>query len=84
MKKYIIILLIFGLALFLIFNCEIDHGLYPISYLIKGKVEYQIGEEAVTLMQGDSMYFDGNLPHRSKCLKQGESQAIVILHTSQV
>ena len=53
-------------------------------YLIKGKVEYQIGENAVTLTQGDSMYFDGNLPHRSKCLKKGESQAIVILHTPLV
>lgn len=44
MKNYIIILLIFGLPLFLIFNCEIDHGLYPISYLIKGKVIFFKGE----------------------------------------
>jgi quercetin dioxygenase-like cupin family protein len=53
-------------------------------FLIRGKVEYEIGENAVILTQGDSMYFDGNLPHRSKCLKKGESQAIVILHTPLV
>ena len=38
MKKYIILFIFTGLILSLIFNCEIDHGLYPTSYAIKGKV----------------------------------------------
>ena len=44
MKKYIIILLIISVTLFLIFNCEIDHGLFPTSYQIKGKVIFFKGK----------------------------------------
>ncbi|OGL48931.1 MAG: hypothetical protein A2161_00230 [Candidatus Schekmanbacteria bacterium RBG_13_48_7] len=52
-------------------------------FLLKGKVEYQIGENVVTLLKGDSLYLDSNLPHRARCLKKGESQALVVLHTMQ-
>ena len=52
-------------------------------YIIKGKVEYQIGENVVTLTKGDSLYLNSNLPHRARCLRKGESQAIVILHVLQ-
>ena len=53
-------------------------------FLIKGKVEYQIGDNKITLLQGDSMYFDATMPHRSRCLRKGESQALVVLHSPQV
>ena len=49
-------------------------------YIIKGKVEYQIGDSVITLTKGDSLYLNSNLPHRARCLRKGESEAIVILH----
>jgi len=43
MKKYYWIL-IFSIALITIwFSCNIDHGLYPVSYKIKGKVKFLRG-----------------------------------------
>lgn len=50
-------------------------------FLLKGKVEYQIGEKEVTLHKGDSLYLDSSLPHRARCLKKGVSQALVVLHS---
>lgn len=38
MKKYYLLLLPIALLVGLIIRCEIDHGLYPIRYVIKGKV----------------------------------------------
>lgn len=44
MKKYFIILLWICLLLLLILSCEIDHGLYPTKYTIKGKVIFFKGD----------------------------------------
>jgi hypothetical protein len=44
MKKYIFLLLLIALILTLLFSCEIDHGLYPTSYSIKGKVIFFKGK----------------------------------------
>ena len=44
MKKYFIILLWLCLLLLLILSCEINHGLYPIKYTIKGKVIFFKGD----------------------------------------
>ncbi|MDZ7319376.1 MAG: hypothetical protein ONB11_09500, partial [candidate division KSB1 bacterium] len=38
MKKYYLLLLSIALLVVLIIRCEIDHGLYPVRYTIKGKV----------------------------------------------
>ncbi len=38
MKKYYLLLLPIAVLVVLIVRCEIDHGLYPIRYVIKGKV----------------------------------------------
>lgn len=38
MKKYYLLLLPIAVLVVLIIGCEIDHGLYPIRYVIKGKV----------------------------------------------
>jgi len=43
MKKFFIILFLLYHLLLLILSCEIDHGLYPISYLIKGKINFYKG-----------------------------------------
>lgn len=35
-------------------------------YLIKGTVQYQLGSETFELEEGDSLFFDGNIPHVPK------------------
>jgi transcriptional regulator with XRE-family HTH domain len=36
---------------------------YEYKYIIKGKVDYQFDEQTYTLEEGDSILFDGRLPH---------------------
>jgi transcriptional regulator with XRE-family HTH domain len=37
---------------------------YEFKYVIKGVVEYDIGDERFSLKEGDSIFFDANQPHR--------------------
>lgn len=48
MKKYILFALLSFFILGLFVSCEIDHGLYPIKYTIKGKVLFFKGEPPPT------------------------------------
>ena len=32
-------------------------------YLLSGTVEYQVGEEKIEMHSGDTLFFDGTLPH---------------------
>jgi transcriptional regulator with XRE-family HTH domain len=32
--------------------------------VMKGKIEFEIGSKCISLQQGDTLYFDGDLPHR--------------------
>ena len=32
-------------------------------YLLSGRVEYRLGEDSVQMTAGDTLFFDGNLPH---------------------
>lgn len=36
---------------------------YEYKYILSGEVDYEIGDEKWTLREGDSIYFDGRLPH---------------------
>ncbi|OQX95980.1 hypothetical protein B6I21_02640 [candidate division KSB1 bacterium 4572_119] len=44
MKKILITISSIAIALVLIISCEIDHGLYPVSYKIKGTITFFKGE----------------------------------------
>jgi len=44
MKKIIYIIAILFIALIVVLNCEVDHGLYPVNYQIQGKVIFFKGE----------------------------------------
>lgn len=50
---------------------------YEYKYLIKGKVEYLIGEEKYALEEGDSLFFDGRLPHRPA--NTGNTDALMLV-----
>ncbi len=36
---------------------------YEMLYLISGDLDYCLGEDTVTMDAGDTLYFDGNIPH---------------------
>lgn len=36
---------------------------YEFKYMLKGECVYEIGDEEVTLYDGDSIFFDGRIPH---------------------
>ncbi len=36
---------------------------FEYKYVLRGEVEYQIGESTVTLETGDSLFFNGRVPH---------------------
>ncbi len=36
---------------------------YEFKYVLKGEVEYRLGDDTVLLQTGDSLFFNGQLPH---------------------
>lgn len=36
---------------------------FELIYVIDGEIEYQLNEESIVLKQGDSLFFDGKIPH---------------------
>jgi mannose-6-phosphate isomerase-like protein (cupin superfamily) len=36
---------------------------YEFKYVLKGEVAYHLGEEIVHMQQGDSIFFNGKIPH---------------------
>ncbi|NJL13896.1 MAG: helix-turn-helix domain-containing protein [Microscillaceae bacterium] len=42
---------------------KISTDAYEFKYILEGQVEYHIGEEVVILQKGDSLFFDGRIPH---------------------
>jgi len=51
---------------------------FEFKYLIKGKVEYTIGDEVFLMEPGDSIYFDATEPHNPKNVGDGEVQLLVL------
>jgi transcriptional regulator with XRE-family HTH domain len=41
----------------------VETDAYEYKYILSGEVEYQFNEERIYLSQGDSMLFDGRIPH---------------------
>jgi transcriptional regulator with XRE-family HTH domain len=42
---------------------KITSDAYELKFILKGEVEYQIGEEIVKLRKGDTFLYDGRIPH---------------------
>lgn len=45
---------------------EVSTEAFEYKYILKGEVEYLINGETFTLEEGDSLFFDGRLPHVPK------------------
>lgn len=50
---------------------------YEFKYILRGKVEYAIGENKYLLEEGDSLYFDAREPHNPKNI--GEEDALMLI-----
>ena len=50
---------------------------YEFKYLIKGSVEYTIGEEVFIMEPGDSIFFDATEPHNPK--NTGNTEALLLV-----
>lgn len=53
---------------------------YEYKYILKGTVEYQIENEKYVLNEGDSLFFDGRLPHKPANVGAGDSLMLVIYY----
>lgn len=42
---------------------KVETDAYEFKYMISGECTYRIGEEEVLLKEGDSLFFDGRIPH---------------------
>lgn len=51
---------------------------FEYKYIIRGKVEYQIEDEKYVLEEGDSLFFDGRLPHKPANLGNSDALMLVI------
>ncbi|MCK4401898.1 helix-turn-helix transcriptional regulator [bacterium] len=47
-------------------------------FILKGKIEFEYGKEKILLRKGDSIFFDGRIPHVPRNIEQGEVKILVI------
>lgn len=55
----------------------VETDAFEYKYMLSGEIEYQFNEERYVLSQGDSMLFDGRIPHTPKNL--GNQTAIMLV-----
>ncbi|OZI10085.1 XRE family transcriptional regulator [Siphonobacter sp. BAB-5385] len=51
---------------------------YEFKYVIKGEIECVIGEETHVLKEGDSLFFDGRIPHKASNLVEDDSVILIV------
>jgi transcriptional regulator with XRE-family HTH domain len=51
---------------------------FEYKYILSGEIVYQFNEEKITLNQGDSMLFDGRIPHTPKNLGTTTASMLVV------
>lgn len=51
---------------------------YEYKYVLKGQITYQIAEEIVVLEKGDSLFFNGKVPHTPMNLSNEDASMLVI------
>lgn len=47
-------------------------------FMLKGEIEFEYGKKKILLRKGDSMFFNGRIPHVPKNIGQGEAKILVI------
>ena len=47
-------------------------------FILKGKIEFEYGKKKICLVNGDSMFFDGRIPHVPKNMGRGEAKILIV------
>lgn len=58
---------------------KVETDAYEFKYMLRGKCVYVIGEEEVILYEGDSIFFDGRIPH-VPVNRSSEPTAMLVLY----
>ena len=56
----------------------VETDAFEYKYVLSGEIEYQFNDEKIILNQGDSMLFDGHIPHTPKNLGTTEASMLVV------
>ncbi len=59
-----------------------EHDGEEFIYVLKGGVEFKIGDEVLVLRAGDSLYFDARIPHKGRALDR-EAEALAVMFSSE-
>ncbi len=62
---------------------EVTTDAYEFIYVIKGQTEYRINDQSFLLEEGDSVFFDGRLPHLPRNISDTTCQLFVIYFFAQ-
>lgn len=61
-------------------HVQFQHDGEEFLFLLTGRVEFEVDGEKYILEEGDSLYFDANLPHRGRALG-ASAKAIVVTYS---
>jgi len=56
----------------------VETDAYEYKYILSGEIEYQFNDDKIRLKQGDSMLFDGRIPHTPVNLGDHKASMLVI------
>src|SRR3989442_7534406 len=59
-----------------------DHAGEEFLFVLKGRIEFQVGGDRWVLREGDSLYFDSHIPHRGWSLG-GDAKVLVVIYKSE-
>lgn len=59
----------------------LQHDGEEFFYVLEGRIEFLYGTEKYELSQGDSAYFDAQIPHTGRSLGERKSRILIILHS---
>jgi len=60
---------------------EYRHEGEEFVYVLRGRVEIRVGEEVHALRRGDTLHFQGSIPHHLRNPSEGKTDLIVVLYT---
>jgi transcriptional regulator with XRE-family HTH domain len=61
-----------------VFREKVITDCWEIDYILSGEIEYELGEEKITLYKGDTIYYDGNFPHSMRNNTQENVQMLTL------
>jgi quercetin dioxygenase-like cupin family protein len=62
---------------------EVTTDAYEFIYIIKGQTEYRVNGQTLILEEGDSLFFDGRLPHVPKNTSDASCLLLVLYFFAQ-